>query len=70
LEKKLRNFGFSSSPSKSGIFKKRTNEMAARVNSVQHTEIKGKKISLEVIKHIHKPITAGIDDALHSQISC
>jgi hypothetical protein len=39
---------------------KRGNEMAARVKPVQPTEIKDKKIILEVIEQIRKPIPASV----------
>jgi hypothetical protein len=38
----------------------RGNEMAARVKPVQPTEIKDKKIILEVIEQIRKPIPAEV----------
>jgi hypothetical protein len=38
----------------------RGNEMAARVKPVQPTEIKDKKIILEVIDQIRKPIPASV----------
>jgi len=39
---------------------KRGNEMAARVKPVQPTEIKDKKIILEVIEQIRRPIPASV----------
>ena len=42
------------------LYIKRGNTMAARVKPVQATEIKDKKIALEAIEQIRKPIPASV----------
>ena len=46
--------------SKTSIIVDRGNEMAVRVKPVQPTEIRDKKIILEVIEQIRKPIPASV----------
>jgi hypothetical protein len=59
LRKKLRSFPCPTFknliPSRQG-----SSKMAAKVKPVQPTEIKDKKIALQVIEHIRKPIPASV----------